>query len=86
MGEYNKRNKIIIIVSSLGLILSLCLLFFLHHRQYEITVLDQYGYFTEFWSGVDEYEVKDSILYLNDGVIKYKMKPGETLIVNDYPR
>ena len=54
-------------------------------KSYEIVVLDENGYFVNFWDNIKTYEVKDSILYLEGGLIKYKMKPGEKIEVHDYP-
>ena len=39
----------------------------------------------DFWDDIKTYEIKDSILYLEGGLIKYKMKPGEKIEVHDYP-
>jgi hypothetical protein len=54
-------------------------------KSYEIVVLDENGYFVDFWNDIKTYEVKDSILYLEGGLIKYRMKPGEKIEVHDYP-
>jgi hypothetical protein len=54
-------------------------------KSYEIVVLDENGYFVDFWNDIKTYEVKDSILYLEGGLIEYRMKPGEKIEVHDYP-
>lgn len=54
-------------------------------RNYEIVVLDENGYFVDFWDNIKTYEIKDSILYLDGGLMKHKMKPGEKIEVHDYP-
>lgn len=59
--------------------------FFHSPKRYEIVVLDENGYFVDFWDDIKTYEVKDSILYLEGGLIKYRMKPGEKIEVYDYP-
>lgn len=59
--------------------------FFHSPKSYEIVVLDENGYFVDFWDDIKTYEVKDSILYLDGDLVEYRMKPGEKIEVHDYP-
>ena len=51
-------------------------------RIYHIEVIDDNGYLIDYWGTAYEYEIKDSVLSINDGMFEYKMKPGETIQVN----
>ena len=89
MEEYNeskkKTNHRILWVALIVVFMFIWACFFHSPKSYEIVVLDENGYFVDFWDDIKTYEVKDSILYLEGGLIKYRMKPGEKIKVYDYP-
>ena len=66
-----------IILSILFLSLSSCS----NSKIYHIEVVDNSGYLMDYWGTVCEYEIKDSILSINNGMFEYKMKPGEKIVV-----
>lgn len=80
------KRKIIYRVLWVALIVVIIWVCFFHSpKSYEIVVLDEDGYLINFWDNIKTYEVKDSTLYLEGGLMKYKMKPGEKIEVYDYP-
>jgi len=80
------KRKTIYGVLWIALIIVFILVYFFHSpKSYEVVVLNENGYFVIFWDDIKTYEVKDSILYLEGGLIKYRMKPGEKIEVHDYP-
>ena len=71
-------------IFGISLILSILIFHLLSScpKIYHIEVVDDNGYLMDYWGTVCEYEIKDSVLSINDGMFEYKMKPGETIQVN----
>lgn len=83
MKKVNKKLIWVIILSItlLALILSVI---FSKPKKYEVVILDSLGYFSEYWEDISVVKVSDSIVSMNNGLITYKLKPGEKVELNDY--
>lgn len=74
LTDMKKYIKLAVILIFANLLLSCS-------KIYHIEVVDNNGYLMDYWGSVCEYEIKDSTLSINDGMFRYKLKPGENVVV-----
>ena len=48
---------------------------------YHVKVVNEDGYLLNYWGAVYEYSIEDSVFSINDGMFRYKLKPGENVVV-----
>lgn len=48
---------------------------------YHVKVVNEDGYLLNYWGSVYEYSIDDSVISINDEMFRYKLKPGEKIIV-----
>ena len=48
---------------------------------YHVKVVNEGGYLLNYWESVYEYSIEDSVISINGEMFRYKLKPGEKIIV-----
>ncbi len=86
MKKLNKHQTLTIIVGIIRIstLLLITIILFLKPKRYEVIVLDSLGYVSDYWEDIRNVKILDSVVYMNDILITYKLKQGEELKINEY--
>jgi len=84
MKKLNKHQTLTIIVGIISTLLLITIILFLKPKRYEVIVLDSLGYVSDYWEDIRNVKILDSVVYMNDILITYKLKQGEELKINEY--